>query len=152
MCTFLKPRPQFCGGFEHPVLNVHLVLLVAGEGEVEALELAAEVPAHPAATYLDRIVALCVLALANAQLGRAEAAKAAADAAIEAADATEDIVARTLARIASAEVLEQLGDPGAAAMRAEADLRAGRFDGALVGWRTAFALAARGASAAAVPT
>ncbi len=36
--TFLKPFPEVGGFFEHLVLHVDLVLLVAGEGQVEAGE------------------------------------------------------------------------------------------------------------------
>jgi class 3 adenylate cyclase/tetratricopeptide (TPR) repeat protein len=126
-----------------PYLLVARALALAAAGKpAEAVSVAAAVVDDPAASYLDAVIASCVVGLAKAQQGDEDGSRDGIAEAVRRSDASGDLVARAVARLARAEARVALGDPEADELRGRAAARASRFEGALHGWTTAFALAA----------
>ena len=83
----------------------------------------------------------------RAREGDAEAASA-LDATLVAVDATEDLVAQAVTRLARAALLEEVGSTSAGAAHDDAELRLRELGIAAEGWRTVFRLVLSPAAAA----
>jgi class 3 adenylate cyclase/tetratricopeptide (TPR) repeat protein len=129
----------------HGYLASAEALVLAADGRPDdAAAVAAGVGMSPGSSYLDRQTATAALGLAAVQRGDEAEARRILTAGIMGADATDDRVARALARLALAVGLEALGadDAGLARKDADEQLDALGLDGAN-GWSVAYALAAR---------
>jgi class 3 adenylate cyclase/tetratricopeptide (TPR) repeat protein len=117
-----------------------LALARAAAGDCdEVLELAERTRGISHATHLDLATASVAEGLARAARGDREALVVMDDA-IDAVDATEDVVAKAIVRLARAVVLEALGEPEAPAAHEDAEARWRDLDTDPAGWRTAFGL------------
>jgi class 3 adenylate cyclase/predicted ATPase len=112
-----------------------------------AIELAESASGFAGASYLDNVMADAARVLAYAQLGDEKQAMSVLDEAIAQVDATDDLVARRLMRLAGAEALASLGAPGADEMGATARAELAALGAPAEGWGTAFRLAALGRGA-----
>ena len=112
----------------------------------EAIAAADSVDCSPGASYLDRVTAGAARVLALAQKGDVTATQHAQTEAEAFVDATDDVLARRLTRLAGAEALAALGADGADELRREtqAELIAGCTGGGL-GDRFRLAALGRGA-------
>jgi class 3 adenylate cyclase/tetratricopeptide (TPR) repeat protein len=116
-----------------------LALAVTAAGNpLDGVRLAEPVAIDPAATYLDRIVAASAAGLAHARLGDLGSARSALDTAVSLADASDDLVARALARWARAEGLTALTAPDASDATQAAEAASALVEGGVAGWARAF--------------
>ncbi len=113
----------------------------------EAIAAADSVDCSPGASYLDRVTAGAARVLALAQKGDAMATQHAQIEAEAFVDATDDVLARRLTRLAGAEALAALGDSGADELRSATQAELVALGAPAVGWETAFRLAALGRGA-----
>ena len=120
-----------------------LALTAAGQTR-EAIALADDVLHCDSGTYADRTVALEAKGLAYAQLRDADACAAAFQQAREALDATEDVLAQAMLRLAESAALQSLGDPRADVVLARADDALDALGLGDTAWRVAFSVAASG--------
>jgi class 3 adenylate cyclase/tetratricopeptide (TPR) repeat protein len=118
--------------------SLALALAASGERD-EVLQLQREIAAAPNTTYLDFSSSAIAAALVHARDGDAES-EAALDAAMVEVDATEDLVARAVVRLARAALLDAIGSPAAGLAADDADLRLRELGIAAEGWRTVFRL------------
>jgi class 3 adenylate cyclase/tetratricopeptide (TPR) repeat protein len=120
-----------------------LVALAAGRCD-EARGYAETARAAAGGTYLDLVLALVALGLAEAERGGGDACTAALHEAITLADGAGDLVMQAVTRLAAAEAGLTLGRPGAADDRVAAEARLDALALGTDGWITAIGLAARG--------
>jgi ATP/maltotriose-dependent transcriptional regulator MalT len=100
-----------------------LALALLGAGRIdEASEVAAST-LESAITYLDELFAAIALAIGEARRGDPDAARRRASAFVAAVDATDDVVAQTVARLAQARILEAVGDDDGRAVLDDARAR-----------------------------
>lgn len=122
-----------------------LAIARAATGDVEgAIAVGSEVGSRSRGTYLDATYADIGMALAHAQAGRGQEAKAVLDGAQARVDASEDRLTQAIVRLARAHALEQLRDPEAADAKGEARARYEALGVEPYGWETAFASAVSG--------
>ncbi|HSS11012.1 MAG TPA: hypothetical protein VLL25_14070, partial [Acidimicrobiales bacterium] len=136
--------PEGCfDGFGHSTLAL---ALVAGCRLDEAVAAATAVELADAATYHDKAIAGVARGFAEARLGRQADSEAAFLTAAATVDATGDLLARALIRLAHARALAARGDPESAEACARARDRLGELGVEAAGWDTAFCLAAGAAA------
>jgi class 3 adenylate cyclase/tetratricopeptide (TPR) repeat protein len=116
--------------------SLALALAAAGERD-EVLQLEHDVLATAYRTYLDAMAVSIASALVKARDCDVDAATA-LDATIEAVDATDDLVAQAVVRLARAALLDAIGAADAAAAGDEAELRLRELGIAAEGWRSIF--------------
>jgi class 3 adenylate cyclase/predicted ATPase len=136
----LARTPEGCfDGFGHSTL----ALAMAASGQFDqAIATATSVESAEAATYHDRAIAAVARGFAGARLARPSESQAAFLTAAATVDATGDVLAQALVRLAHARALAARGDPEAAAAETKARDRLRELDIEAAGWDAAFCLAA----------
>jgi tetratricopeptide (TPR) repeat protein len=120
-----------------------LALAAAGRPD-DAIARADAVLEDASGTYADTTVALEAKGLALAQLGDADASAIAFERARDVVDATDDVLIRSLLKLAEASALEAVGDRRSAIVRAAADEELDALGLGDTAWRVAFSVAASG--------
>jgi class 3 adenylate cyclase/predicted ATPase len=129
------------GGGDPHALSA-LALVRAADGQLHgALDAADEVLAGDRASHFDAVFAGVAKSLALSRHGDTAAAQAAFDQVIAGADATEDLLAQALARLADATAASARGEADAASRCEEADRRLAELGLEDTAWRRAFSQA-----------
>ncbi|MEY2424165.1 MAG: hypothetical protein QOI95_4232 [Acidimicrobiaceae bacterium] len=122
-----------------------LALALAAAGRpIEAIARADDIIANDIGTYADKTIALEAKGLAFAQQGDAEGSAHAFHDAREVVEATDDVLAHALLRLAEGTALEVTGDRRASSVAAAASDELEALGLGDTAWRVAFAVAASG--------
>jgi class 3 adenylate cyclase/tetratricopeptide (TPR) repeat protein len=129
------------------ILSAYAMVLAANGDTAAARKQADRVHGLDGGTYLDHALAYLALACASAADGDREAALAALDGADQRLSPTDDALAKAVAQLARARVLEALGVPSASDVLAVARAALTELSVDGVGWDTVFTSATRRAAA-----